>query len=101
MMPYMVYGDWVEKTTLYLTPELQRELAAVARREGRPQAAIVRDALERYLVAAPKGPPRSIGLVDDCPDDGVEASNIKTWMRERWAAEERATYGAAADPAEG
>lgn len=95
----MVYGISVEKTTLYLTPDLQRELVATARREGRPQAAIVRDALERYMATAPRGLPPSVGAVDTCPDDGVDASNVKAWMRERWAAEERATYGRPAEDA--
>lgn len=54
------YGVWqddlVEKTTLYLTDELQRDMRALARRTGRPQADLIREALTQYL-ARQHGPP--------------------------------------------
>lgn len=74
----------MEKTTLYLPPELQAELRAAARRERRPQAEIVRDALAKYLAEKPRPFPRSIGLATEWPRDGVDSSNIKAWIRKNW-----------------
>jgi predicted DNA-binding protein len=39
----------MEKTTLYLPQRLKRLLEMRARQEGRSQAELVREALERYL----------------------------------------------------
>lgn len=71
----------VEKTTVYLPEQLQRELRDAARREGRPQAELVRDALKVYLGGKTRPRPRSIGMVDD-PE--LRAVDAKRWVHEQW-----------------
>ena len=79
----MVYGDGVEKTTLYLPVDLQRALKDQARRSGRPQAELVREALRSYLAAAAAAPqPASIGLGED---DGLIARESKDWLAGEWS----------------
>lgn len=87
------YGRWysrsvesMEKTTLYLPGELQHALRELARREGRSQAAIVREAVERYIAGAEKPAPRSLGAFTQDPGRGarVPARGAKRWVRERW-----------------
>lgn len=47
----MAYGNikHVEKTTVYIDEPSKRELEALARRLGRPQAELLREALMEYL----------------------------------------------------
>jgi hypothetical protein len=86
-MWYMVIIDVDKrKTTLYLPADLQQRLKDAARRTGRPQASIVREALDRYLAATPSPLPTSIGAGDD-PD--LDARHAKGWLHERWIARER------------
>jgi predicted DNA-binding protein len=48
-----IYGVWhtlsMEKTTVYVDQQMKRELEALAKRVGRPQAELLREALEEYL----------------------------------------------------
>lgn len=44
---------------MFIDPQLERELQALARREGRPMAALVREAVAQYVAAA--RPSRSAG----------------------------------------
>ncbi len=74
------------KTTLYLPADLQQRLKDASRRTGRPQAALVREALERYLATTPPPLPTSIGAGDD-PD--LDARDAKHWLHERWTDRER------------
>ena len=74
------------KTTLYLPADLQQRLRDASRRTGRPQAALVREALDRYLTATPAPMPASIGAGDD-PD--LDARDAKRWLHERWTDRER------------
>ena len=55
-VPYMAYGmlPSMEKTTVYLDPEVARGLRAMSRSTGRPQAQLIREALGTYLAAAPR-----------------------------------------------
>jgi hypothetical protein len=76
----MVYG--MEKTTLYLPDQLQRELREAAQREGRPQAELVREALDAYLRSRPRPQPASIGMLEDTE---VRARDAKRWVRDRWS----------------
>ncbi len=71
----------MEKTTLYLPDEIQRSLAATAKREGRSQAEIVRTALEVYF--AERGPVRlrSIGAGSD---NEVSGATSEEWLRKSW-----------------
>lgn len=71
----------MDKTTLYLTPELRRRLRVAARRTGRRQAEVIRSALDAYLDEGQVNRPRSIGAGED---DVLEAGDTETWLRERW-----------------
>jgi predicted transcriptional regulator len=44
----------MEKTTVYLEPEVVRGLRAMSRSTGRPQAQLIREALSAYLAAEPR-----------------------------------------------
>jgi hypothetical protein len=83
----MVIADMdTRKTTLYLPADLQQRLKDASRRTGRPQAAIVREALDHYLAATPPPMPTSIGAGDD-PD--LDARHAKHWLHERWTHRQR------------
>jgi predicted transcriptional regulator len=42
----------MKRTTMFIDPQLERELQALARRDGRPMAALVREAIAQYVAAA-------------------------------------------------
>jgi predicted transcriptional regulator len=70
----------MEKTTLYLPLELRRALKEQARRSGRAQAEIVREALETYLAGSwPQ--PTSIGVGSD---EEVSARTSENWLKREW-----------------
>jgi hypothetical protein len=71
----------VEKTTLYLPSDLQRALQEQARRSGRPQAELVREALRSYLEAAASPKPRSLGLGADAE---LSARDSEAWLARQW-----------------
>jgi hypothetical protein len=71
----------MEKTTLYLPTELQRALKDAARRSGRPQADLVRDALTEYLAKQPQPSPRSIGLGND---PALDARRLEEILDREW-----------------
>ena len=71
----------MEKTTLYLSGELQRSLSAMAKREGRSQAEIIRTALEAYFSGRAPVRLRSIGAASD---DGVSGATSEEWLRKNW-----------------
>lgn len=75
----------MEKTTVYLTNELQQRLKQTARATGRSEATLIREALAEYLVNQPRTTPRSLGSIELDLPDGVNSSNVKSWIRERWA----------------
>jgi len=71
----------MEKTTVYLPSDLQRSLAAVSKREGRPQAEIVRTALAAYLSSHGPVGLRSIGAGSDRE---VSGATSEEWLRKNW-----------------
>jgi hypothetical protein len=75
----MMWG--VEKTTLYLPTDLQRALQEQARRSGRPQAELVREALRAYLEGAAAPRPSSLGLGED---KELSARESEEWLARRW-----------------
>jgi predicted transcriptional regulator len=77
----MWYRSRMEKTTLYLTEELQAGLRDLARRTGRPQAALIREAVASYVSAAERPRPRSIGIARS---GAVPASEAKRWVHAAW-----------------
>jgi len=72
----------MQKTTLYLPSELQTELKWAARRLHRPQAELVREALEQYLERLPRPWPKSIGAF--ASDGVVSGADSEDWLREHW-----------------
>jgi predicted transcriptional regulator len=76
----------MKRTTIFLTDDLERLLQETARRTGRPQAEIVRDALTQYLQAQPRPWPRSVGMGANS-DQSVTSENVKEWVREWWRQE--------------
>jgi len=71
----------MEKTTLYLSVELQRSLVALAKREGRSQADIIRAALDAYLFDRSSPRLQSIGVGSD---DKVSGATSEDWLRKHW-----------------
>ena len=81
----------MEKTTLYLPSELQRSLAATAKREGRSQAEIVRDALSTYFSGNAPLRPHSIGAGSD---NEVTGATSEEWLRKNWKQSPKRRKGA-------
>ncbi|MER3479427.1 MAG: CopG family transcriptional regulator [Meiothermus sp.] len=71
----------MEKTTLYLPTELHRALKAVAKREKRPVAELVREALGKYVSEKPRPKLRSIGAGSDPSLSGRDSED---WIKENW-----------------
>jgi plasmid stability protein len=82
----------MEKTTLYLPADLQLSLRAAARRTGRSQAELVREALTEYLGRQQRPRPKSIGIIRE--EAVPPARDVKGWVRREWdrEASERADY---------
>lgn len=86
----MVYGIWhmayqrtpMKKTTLYLSESMQRELKDAARRTGKSEALVIREALAAYLVKQGRMRPRSLGIVED---GTLPAEEAKAWVRGEWS----------------
>lgn len=76
----------MDKTTLYLPADLRLQLEQAAKRERRSQAEIVREALGRYLSAAPAAKFRSVGLG---ADDEVTGASSEAWLRQSWGQKRR------------
>ncbi|MDP8969008.1 MAG: ribbon-helix-helix domain-containing protein [Actinomycetota bacterium] len=72
----------MEKTTLYLPADLQRSLRDLAKRTGRSQADLIREALGTFLMGQSRLRPRSIGIVRD--QGGPPAAEAKQWVRRQW-----------------
>ena len=72
----------MEKTTLYLPSDLQRVLRDEARRTGRPQAELVRDALRSYFEQHARPRPRSIGIGEDT---GLSGRESERWLDREWS----------------
>lgn len=53
----------MKRTTLFIDERLERELRALARRRDLPMAAVVREAVERYVVSAREAAPRRPAFV--------------------------------------
>ncbi len=70
-----------QKTTIYLPAELHRRLQEHARRTGRAQATVVREALGQYLESTERLLPTSIGVAEDTELAGRDAER---WVEGRW-----------------
>lgn len=71
----------MEKTTIYLTPEMHRALKETARLEKRPQAEVLRRALEEYLERRERPRLRSVGIGEDRELSGADSED---WLRAEW-----------------
>lgn len=71
----------MEKTTLYLTPEIQRGLREMAKRKGRPQSELIRTALAEYLEKSERPSLRSIGAGED---RDLAARDAEDWLKSEW-----------------
>ena len=71
----------MDKTTIYLPPELRRALADHARRERRPQAEIIREAIATYVGAAPRPKMTFVGAGEDSHLGGASS---ESYLRERF-----------------
>jgi predicted DNA-binding protein len=76
----------MDKTTLYLPRDLQAALRVLAQRTGRPQAALIREALERYVAGQERPRFASRGAAQD---GTLDATDAKTWVHDRWAERDR------------
>ncbi len=74
----------VEKTTLYIPADLQRALRSLARRARKPQAEIIREALNAYVRQQERPRLGSVGLGED---DHVTGATSEDYLRSRWRAE--------------
>lgn len=83
----------MHKTTVYFPLETQRRLQEEARRVGRTQAAIIREAVERYLDTQERPPLRSVGMLSK---KSLTSSNQERWLQEHWGGEEPAAAPASA-----
>ena len=72
----------MEKTTLYLPMALQAELRALARRSGRPQAELIREAVADYVARQDHPWPSSIGSAVEA---AVSGERSEEWLREEWS----------------
>jgi hypothetical protein len=71
----------MKKTTLYLPPELQRTYRELARRTGRSQAVLMREALQCY--ADVQEPPRlrSLGIARNV---SLQSVDVEDWLKANW-----------------
>jgi len=53
----------MKRTTVFLDEQLERELQAFARRQRRPTAALVREAVERYIIAVRGSTRERLGFI--------------------------------------
>jgi predicted transcriptional regulator len=60
-----IYACVVERTTIYLDPDLKRRLKAAALREGTTEAALIREALRRLLRERRQPAIRPVGRTRD------------------------------------
>ncbi|WP_223674071.1 ribbon-helix-helix domain-containing protein, partial [Proteus terrae] len=77
-----VYSEDMEKTTLYLPPELHRALKEAARREGKSQAELIREALAAYLTQRQRPAFRSLGVGED---EELSGRASEGWLERVWS----------------
>jgi predicted transcriptional regulator len=71
----------MDKTTIYLPGEMQHSLAMLAKRQQRPQASIIRDAIAAYLARQRPAKLQSIGAGSD---EEVTGASSEDWLRKQW-----------------
>ena len=71
----------MDKTTVYLPREMHRALEETARRTGRPQAHLIREALAAYLDKQERPWPKSIGMLEKSE---ISSDSIEEWLDLHW-----------------
>lgn len=71
----------MEKTTVYIPEDIQRALRQAAKREGKPQAVLIRRALEEYLGKVGRPRLRSVGAGED---RRLAARDAEDWLESEW-----------------
>ena len=79
----MLYAMAMERTTIFLPGDLRRRLADESRRRRKPQAELMREALEGYL-NEPLGGRRLPSFVGSASVGEVDARDAKRWLRGEW-----------------
>jgi hypothetical protein len=69
----------MKKTTIYLPDELKKRLEEVARSTGRPEAAVIRDAIDNATRESAPPPPR-VPLVEHGLGDSTIAENVDRFL---------------------
>ena len=70
----------MKKTTIYISEEELALLDARARKEKRPKAGLIREALAQYLASEEPRLPAWIGMIDE-PNSDLKAANTEEWLR--------------------
>jgi len=71
----------MDKTTIYIPTALHAELKAIARRSGRAQAEVIREALASYVAQQERSLPKTIGIVSS---GRVRGADVDQWLAENW-----------------
>jgi predicted transcriptional regulator len=71
----------MEKTTIYLPDNLRIALKDMARRSGRPQAELIREALAAFVARQERPRPKSFGIASS---GKVQATEVEAWLDEHW-----------------
>ena len=71
----------MKKTTIYLSDELVIEIKSASRRERRPEAEIIREALGGYFKRQKRSLPSFVGMVSD---GSFDASKDEEYLAEHW-----------------
>ncbi|GIW31801.1 MAG: hypothetical protein KatS3mg071_1975 [Meiothermus sp.] len=71
----------MEKTTLYLPPELHQALKNVAKQEGKSQAELIREVLAAYLAKRNRPHLQSIGVAGD---QELAGRDSEIWLEKAW-----------------
>lgn len=82
----------MEKTSIYLTGDLQAGIKRVAHRKKISEAQVIREALATYVTAEEAAGSRSIGYIKGPIAPGVDSGNVKRWIREHAAADLEAKW---------
>jgi metal-responsive CopG/Arc/MetJ family transcriptional regulator len=77
----MWYTVPMDKTTIYIPVELHAKVKAIARRSGRTQAQVIREALATYVTQQEPLLPRTIGIVSS---GKVRGADVDEWLAENW-----------------
>ncbi len=67
--------------TVYMSHEMQASLKALAKRTGRSQADLMREALELYVRGQQRQLPSFVGIIED---GSLQARYVEDWLDHTW-----------------